>query len=100
MAGNSSSKRRKVRYRKITFKLSTKEKSVIDRFCRTNGITPNKFYKTAIREYLQNNSEMKEADFILENQLKLFDPDDNGDVEESPEEEDVRNVEEFNPRGD
>lgn len=82
MAANSSRKRKMIRYRKISFKVSHREKLIIDRFCRANGITPNKFYKKAIREYLQNNSEMKEADFILENQLKLFDPDTDDQIEE------------------
>ena len=66
---------KKNKYRKVVFKLSDKQKKVIDRYCDSHRTTPNKFYKTAIRTFLANFSSLSPEDeyYISENQLKLFD---------------------------
>ncbi|MEI6765133.1 MAG: hypothetical protein WCM76_05785 [Bacteroidota bacterium] len=73
---------KKIKYKKVAFKLSEKQKSVIDRFCKVNNTSPNKMIKSAIREYLGKYADtMPQDDYISENQLQLF------DFEDDPEED-------------
>jgi hypothetical protein len=72
-----SIKRKKVRYRKYEFKLSDKQKKFIDHFCRIKRISANKLIKMAIRDYIiRNQALLPEDDYVTENQLMLFDFDD------------------------
>ena len=81
-ARNKSKMVKKNKYKKVSFKLSDKQKRVIDSYCDSHKITPNKFYKVAIREYLGNYANLSPEDeyYISENQLKLFD--DTEEIEE------------------
>lgn len=89
---------RKVRYRKITFKLTDTQKKALDRVSARLKTTPNRLMKKAIREYLQRYKDALAAeDLVSINQLKLFDdaffedPDDpemDDDALEDDEEED------------
>ncbi|MCK9616281.1 MAG: hypothetical protein M0R21_00420 [Lentimicrobiaceae bacterium] len=68
-------KSKKVKFKKIIFKLSEKQKKVIDKYCKLHKTTPNKFYKKALMQYLLNYASLSPDDeyYISENQLKLFD---------------------------
>ncbi len=67
---------RKVRYRKVSFKLTEKQKKLVDRYCKARKTTPTKMMKAAIRDYLSRYSgTVANEDYISENQLKLFDDD-------------------------
>ncbi len=76
MAENKPKKKknRKVRYRKITFKLTDTQKKALDRVSARLKTTPNRLMKKAIREYLQRYKDALAAEDIVSiNQLKLFD---------------------------
>lgn len=65
---------KKIKYKRINFKLSEKQKAIIDRYCKVHKTTPNKLFKKAIKEYLLRNANMEEDNYyISENQLQLFD---------------------------
>ena len=76
---------KKIKYKKVLFKLSEKQKSIIDRYCIAKRTTPNKMIKTAIKEYIMRNASLPDDEYyISENQLKLFDFDEdseNSDLE-------------------
>ena len=77
-------KTKKIRSKKFAFKLSEKQKSIIDKFCRAKKISSNKMIKSAIKDYIRKFADsLPEEEYIGENQLKLF------DVEEETETYDV-----------
>lgn len=67
------SKKRK--FKKISFKLSSRQINTINRFCKTHKTTTNKVIKKAIRDFLDRNADLSEEEeyYISENQLRLFD---------------------------
>lgn len=68
-------KNRKVNYKKVSFKLTEKQKDLVDRCSRLKNTTPNKLIKAAIREYLDKHADMLEQDsYVTDNQLVLFSP--------------------------
>lgn len=72
-----STKRKKIRYRKVALKITASQKKKIDRFCLYHHTTMKRFVKTAIREYLEvHGADLPEEVPVVKNQLKLFDPDD------------------------
>jgi len=66
-------KRKKIRYKTITLKVSAKQKKSLVNFCRSRRTTPNKIIKKAIKPLLENYSGLE---VILNhekvNQLELF----------------------------
>lgn len=67
-------KAKKIKYKTYSFKLSEKQKKIIDKFCTVKKTSPNKLFKQAIKQYLANYvASLPEEDEILENQLQLFD---------------------------
>jgi len=88
---------KKVRYRKVSLKLSEKQKKIIDRHCKVHKTTPNKLIKQSIKEYLLRNANSEEKNYyISENQLQLFDFDDNESTIAAEEEEEF-NLENNDP---
>ena len=86
-------KKIKIRYKKFAFKLSEKQKSIIDRFCRAKQITPNKMIKLAIKDYIRKFVDsLPEEDYISENQLSLFDVEEENEIYELSDKQ-----EEFKP---
>ena len=72
-----STKRKKIRYRKVSLKITAVQKKKIDRFCLFHQTTMNRFVKKAIRDYLEmHGADIPEETPVVKNQLKLFDPDD------------------------
>jgi hypothetical protein len=68
-------KRRKpIRYKSLTIKLTTRQKRSLERFAKSRRTTPTKLIKKAIRPLLENYSDM-EVNMSNEkiNQLQLFD---------------------------
>lgn len=79
----NNNKKRKIKYKKFAFKLSEKQKSIIDRFCRAKKVSHNKMIKTAIKEYIRKFADsLPEEDYISENQLKLFDVDEETEIKD------------------
>lgn len=73
-----ASKKRKPgkrKYRKVSFKLSARERNELEQCSRMESTTPNKFIKAAIREKVANYREKLdeiEKNRVSENQLTLF----------------------------
>ncbi|HRY32336.1 MAG TPA: hypothetical protein P5531_05160 [Bacteroidales bacterium] len=81
---------RKLKYRKVSFKLTEKQKKLVDRYCKARKTTPTKMMKAAIRDYLSRYSgTLADEDYISENQLKLFDDDWDNAEEQTPAGQDV-----------
>ncbi len=71
-----AAKTKKKKYKKINFKLSEKQFSILNSFCKSKKTTPNKIFKKAIKDYIVNNYDFNDVDYhISENQLALFDLD-------------------------
>ena len=67
----------KKKYKKIVFKLSDKQFKIINSFCKSKRISPNKFFKMATKDYIVHNYDFNTNDYhISENQLALFDLED------------------------
>jgi len=82
----------KKKYKKIVFKLSEKQFKIINQFCRSKRLTPNKFFKKATKDYIVHNYDFNTNDYhISENQLALFDMEDEIQEEESDIDEETEN---------
>ena len=66
-------KKKKVRYKKYVFKLSFKQKELIDKFCNIHKTTPNKLIRRSVKEFLARNVSPADEYFVSENQLTIFD---------------------------
>ena len=74
-------KKKKIKYKKFAFKLSEKQKVIIDKFCKAKKISPNKMIKSAIRDCISKFADsLPEEDFISENQLSLFEVEDDSEI--------------------
>ncbi len=47
-------KKKKIKYKPITFKLSDRQKKSLEAYCRRNNTTVNKYIKSAIKEALKD----------------------------------------------
>ena len=73
MPQRKSKKRKKIKYRKVVFKLSATQKKSLDNYCAARKTTPNKLIKKSISRYINNFSKnVPEECFATENQLDLF----------------------------
>ena len=73
MPRKKSKKRKKIKYRKVVFKLSATQKKSLDNYCAARQTTPNKLIKKSISRYINGFSKDVPDKFcITENQLKLF----------------------------
>lgn len=66
-------KRKKIRYSKLTIKLSTKQKKSLANYCNARKTTPTKLIKKSIKRYISGfDKRVPEEYFATENQLELF----------------------------
>ena len=66
-------KRKKVRYREVTLKLSKNQQQSLVNYCIARRTTPTKLIKKMIRPFLSNYSkEVPEDIYVTANQLDLF----------------------------
>jgi hypothetical protein len=66
-------RRKKVRYKEVTLKLSKNQLRSLDAYCTARKTTPNKLIKKMIRRFLTFNSKnIPEESFATANQLDLF----------------------------
>ncbi len=73
-------RRKKPKYRKVTFKLSSRQKKSLLNYCEARRTTPVKLIKKMIRPYIENYTrEVPEEYYITENQLSMFE--DNNEIE-------------------
>ena len=74
--GAKKVKKKKIKYRSILFKVTDKQKLIIDDYCKKNGLGTVQLFKLAMREYIERNATLKySADTygLNENQLTIFD---------------------------
>jgi len=76
-----------------------RQKMIVDKYCRAHELTTNKFIKNALKEFLVNNYDLDDDNFVSKNQLKLFDFEDDAidqeELEELDEAEDQSQMELF-----
>ena len=66
-------KRKKVRYREVSLKLSKNQQQSLINYCIARRTTPTKLIKKMIRPFLSNYSkEVPEDIYVTANQLDLF----------------------------
>jgi hypothetical protein len=58
---------------------------IIDRYCNAHDLTTNKFIKNSLKEFLVNNYDLDDDNFVSKNQLKLFDFEDDAIEQENIE---------------
>ena len=74
--GNNNIKKKKIKYRSIFFKVTDKQKQIIDDYCKKNSLGTVQLFKLALREYIERNSGSEKYSNdcpISENQLTIFD---------------------------
>ncbi|MEI6576116.1 MAG: hypothetical protein WCO63_08070 [Bacteroidota bacterium] len=63
----------RIRYRKIEIKVSSKQKSLLDKFCKIHNTSTKRLVKRAVREFLERHASNPEDEYYISpNQLKLF----------------------------
>ncbi|MBC8436246.1 MAG: hypothetical protein H8D88_01635 [Bacteroidetes bacterium] len=69
----ANKKRKPIRFKSISIKLTTRQKRSLERFAQSRRTTPNKIIKKAIRPLLENYADL-EVNMTNEkiNQLQLF----------------------------
>ena len=72
MAKKAKKKRKVVKFKPITFKLSARQKKSLDKNCRLRRTTPIKLIKKSIDNFLSLKVEEKPVQYISPNQLNLF----------------------------
>lgn len=71
-------RRKKVRFKEVTLKLSKNQQRSLDAYCKARRTTPNKLIKKMIRRFLTFHSkDIPEESFVTANQLDLFGPEEN-----------------------
>ena len=74
----TAKRKKKIRKtKKIIFKLSLRQKKILDRYCIVHNITNNKLIKQALKEYMLRYYDFPDIENISQNQLKLFDFEEN-----------------------
>lgn len=72
-------KRKKIKYREVSFRLTARQKKSLQNYCSARKTTPTKLIKKMIRPYISQYADsVPDEYYITEKQLDLFS--DNGDV--------------------
>lgn len=80
MARKRSSRKNRYKFKSYAFKLTYKQKDLVERCARLRNITTNRLIKIALKDYLDRHSGMLEHDSLVsENQLSLFRKEDFGE---------------------
>lgn len=80
MARRRVSKRNRYKFKSYAFKLTYKQKELVERCAKLTNTTTNKLIKKALKEYLDRYTGMLEQDsWVAENQLSLFRKEDYGE---------------------
>jgi hypothetical protein len=71
-------RKKKIKYKKIVFKLSAKQKKSLENYCKARKTTPNKLIKKSISRYINGfDKSVPDEYFKSERQLDLFGNDEN-----------------------
>ena len=71
----SNRRRKKIRYKNLSFKLSADEYAQLIRYCRKHKLTPNKLIKKSLRIYVKQIGPLTDPVItpVSKNQLTIFD---------------------------
>ncbi len=70
----AASKKKKVKYKKITFKISDNQREALEVICRRQKTTPIRFLKSVIKKQTARyKAAPAPVSYVTENQLQLFD---------------------------
>jgi len=72
MAARRKKKRKPIKYKTVSFKLSARQKKSLDAYCTVRSTTPIKLIKRSIQHFLSLNPEDPPPDYTTANQLDLF----------------------------
>ncbi|HDO27458.1 MAG TPA: hypothetical protein ENH02_05010 [Bacteroidetes bacterium] len=68
-----SRRKRRKKYRTVTFKLSSRQMKSLENYCKARKTTPTKLIKKSIRDYIEHFAmEVPEKYHVSHNQLDLF----------------------------
>jgi len=71
-------RKKKIKYKKIVFKLSANQKKSLENYCKARKTTPNKLIKKSISRYINGfDKSVPDEYFKSERQLDLFGNDEN-----------------------
>lgn len=71
---NKKGKKKKVKYKKITLKITESQNAALQRLCKKNKTTTVRYIKSIINNSTVNyKTPVKEKNYVTENQLSLFD---------------------------
>ncbi|MGC8865580.1 MAG: hypothetical protein ACP5O2_07645 [Bacteroidales bacterium] len=73
MPRKKSKKRKQVRYRKVTFKLTSQQMKSLENFCTRRGTSPIKFIKKHLEPFLTQYRDIKPVPPPNHRQLTIFD---------------------------
>lgn len=75
MAVKRSKRRKKIKYKSISLKVSARQYSVLQRYCAKHKLTPNKVLKKALRVYMERFGPIMDHVPlpVSEKQLTIFD---------------------------
>jgi hypothetical protein len=72
-AKKRTKRRKKVRYSKLTLKLSSRQKKSLENYCIARKTTPTKLIKKVIHRYINGfDKQVPDEYFVSEKQLELF----------------------------
>lgn len=67
-------KRKPIKFRKVSFKLTEGQKAALDRFCLMNNTTPVRYIKALVNHQVERyRPESTPPSYVTDNQLELFD---------------------------
>jgi len=63
----------KIKTKKVIFRLSSRQKKLIDRYCKAHKLSNNKLIKNALKEYMLHHFDLPSEQIISKNQMNIFD---------------------------
>ncbi len=73
MSARRKKRRKKVKYRALSFKLTEQQYKALRIYCRRNGITPIRYLKKLINHQIERfKNDLPTETFVTPNQLELF----------------------------
>lgn len=75
MASAKKKRNRKIKFYKVELKIPEALHKQVRKYCKKNKITPNKFHRRAIREYIELHARYAEhaESQVGKNQMSIFD---------------------------
>ncbi len=94
----------KTKTKKITFRLSYRQKKMIDRYCKAHKFSNIKLIKNALKEYMLRHFDLPAEQIVSKNQMNIFDliddADDskNNEAAEPQKEYEIKKIQDINKK--